>query len=314
MKRSCRRTDYQKGGCGSRSGEAPARPPPAIIYNNLLGDKQGRKRFGEIKSFNASKGYGFISEPQVWDMMKCDVHFHLNEVYDVDPEKVSEKIQVGAKCSFWFSLDRSGRPQARVVRITEAPDRPQPPKASFDIEARQYVGRIKSFKEDTGYGFISCQELFDRFKRDVFLHHKQRKNFEVNDVVKFKIFLDQAKGQPKAMHLEAAEEQELPETQEQQQQSGTETQDAASTAQEETISHGLPTSLDDHSAEEADVWEEGWTRYCTEESAEEFWWCRESTSEWFMEKDPGDWAKFLDPSSAKEYWWHTSGRCFWATT
>ena len=46
------------------------------------------------------------------------------------------------------------------------------------FKALRYTGSIKSFQQDTGYGFISCAETFERFQRDVFLHHKQLNGFK----------------------------------------------------------------------------------------------------------------------------------------
>jgi len=69
------------------------------------------------------------------------------------------------------------------------------------ITDRRFMGRIVSYKEDEGYGFISCPELYPRFHRDVFLHRLQIGSFSVGSSVSFGIFLNKS-GQPQAKDLE----------------------------------------------------------------------------------------------------------------
>lgn len=303
-----------------RSGLAPPRPPPSVILSSLFDQGVRSKFHGEIKSFSEAKGYGFISCEKVWNLLRCDVHFSLSEVYDVDPQQISEKVRVGSKCTFWCNLDRSGRPQAKVVRITEVAERPPENKTLTETDQVKYEGRIKSFKEDTGYGFISCDETFKKFNRDVFLHHKQLANCKakVGDLVRFKIF--ESKGQPKALGLELIEAADAPQSPQASDKAAdaphspqtasdkaASTQDTASARLLDDEQVAKPEELEDP----ADLWEQGWTRYRISESSDEYWWCREKTNEYFLESEPDEWSKFLDPNTAKEYWWHQSGRCFW---
>ncbi|OLP74779.1 hypothetical protein AK812_SmicGene45586, partial [Symbiodinium microadriaticum] len=48
-------------------------------------------------------------------------------------------------------------------------------------EKEVFLGEIKSFNPMNGYGFIHCGALFDRFKRDVFLHESQFEGLKVGD-------------------------------------------------------------------------------------------------------------------------------------
>ena len=66
------------------------------------------------EDLRVSSDFGRRSRSFSWP--RCDVHFSLSEVYDVEPEQVAEKVRVGSKCSFWCNLDRAGRPQAGVFR------------------------------------------------------------------------------------------------------------------------------------------------------------------------------------------------------
>mmetsp|Transcript_144384 Transcript_144384/g.402241 ORF Transcript_144384/g.402241 Transcript_144384/m.402241 type:complete len:248 (-) Transcript_144384:45-788(-) len=67
----------------------------------------------------------------------------------------------------------------------------------------RFLGRIISYKEHEGYGFISCRELYPRFQRDVFLHRFQVGAFGVGDAVSFGVFLNK-NGQPQAKELALA--------------------------------------------------------------------------------------------------------------
>mmetsp|Transcript_96977 Transcript_96977/g.217305 ORF Transcript_96977/g.217305 Transcript_96977/m.217305 type:complete len:266 (-) Transcript_96977:39-836(-) len=69
------------------------------------------------------------------------------------------------------------------------------------ITDRRFMGRIVSYKEDEGYGFISCPDLYPRFQRDVFLHKYQIGKFGVDSFVSFGVFLNK-NGHPQAKDLE----------------------------------------------------------------------------------------------------------------
>lgn len=55
---------------------------------------------------------------------------------------------------------------------------------------RREVGRIKSFSDHTGYGFIDCPSVKERFEDDVFLHTEQMRQFQVDDDISFALFLN----------------------------------------------------------------------------------------------------------------------------
>jgi len=282
--------------------------------SELFPNGPGKEKFsGEIKSFSEAKGFGFIAVEKVWNLLRCDVYFSLSEVYDVEPGKASEKVRKGSKCTFWCNLDRSGRPQAKVVRITSVAEVQNNPVLPGQ---EKYVGRIKSFSQETGYGFITCDETFKKFNRDVFLHHKQlASKAKVGDLVQFLIF--ESKGQPKAMELKLVEAAAPPSPQASEKASSTQAdgqqspQVTASTQDTVSATRLLDEAVKTEELEE-DLWENGWTRYLVEGSSDEYWWCRGDTQEYFFETETSGWSKFLDPNTAKEYWWHDSGRCFWA--
>merc|ERR1719428_1020778 len=68
------------------------------------------------------------------------------------------------------------------------------------VELGQFQGRIKSFSEKNGFGFIDCADLKTQGFNDVFLHHLEIGGFAVGDVVCFSAYLSN-KGQPQAKNL-----------------------------------------------------------------------------------------------------------------
>merc|ERR1719491_249938 len=64
----------------------------------------------------------------------------------------------------------------------------------------EFLGMIKSFNQNNGYGFIDCPELKATYSHDVFLHHQQLGDFKQGDEVKFTAYLNNA-GKPQAKEL-----------------------------------------------------------------------------------------------------------------
>jgi len=101
------------------------------------------------------------------------------------------------------------RARARPTRRAREPERRVetgvscPPRTSKELPGvtdRRFAGRIVSYKEEEGYGFISCPELYPRFRRDIFLHKLQIRSFGVGAPVSFGVFLNK-NGQPQAKDL-----------------------------------------------------------------------------------------------------------------
>jgi len=62
-------------------------------------------------------------------------------------------------------------PQAEEVRLLE-------PKASTgfspqDAVGRAFVGKLKQYSEDKGWGFIECKETHQMFGKDIFVHKRE---------------------------------------------------------------------------------------------------------------------------------------------
>lgn len=70
-------------------------------------------------------------------------------------------------------------------------------------DTNPFWGSVKTFNEETGFGFVACDATFQLFHRDVFLHHRQMKAAEgvkVGDFVSFSLELN-LKGQPQARRV-----------------------------------------------------------------------------------------------------------------
>lgn len=79
---------------------------------------------------------------------------------------------------------------------------PTPPPIPMDLDtSRRFVGVVKSFNTSTGFGFISCDDTYAVFGRDVFLFANQRNGSDVGDQVSFTIEMS-SRGFPRAKDIE----------------------------------------------------------------------------------------------------------------
>jgi len=157
----------------------------------------GPEMIGTIKSFDESSGYGFICGTRITQEYGRDVFLHRKQL---------KGFKVGDMVQFNVVKSRDGKPQASKLR--EAPDgsssqptetlaAPEPPPKQDEKEV--FLGEIKSFNPMNGYGFIHCGALFERFRRDVFLHESQFEGLKVGDCVTFVIQMK--KGAPQALEV-----------------------------------------------------------------------------------------------------------------
>ena len=120
---------------------------------------------------------------------------------------VTFTIQLKLGCPQAFDLDRGG-PTSDVAFSTQ-PLRPRsgatgrsrslPPEKFVPMAGRadvceelgSFLGTVKSFFSETGYGFIACPVLQSRgLCKDVFLHHSEIQGFKVGDEVLFSAYLN----------------------------------------------------------------------------------------------------------------------------
>mmetsp|Transcript_44417 Transcript_44417/g.96547 ORF Transcript_44417/g.96547 Transcript_44417/m.96547 type:complete len:740 (+) Transcript_44417:198-2417(+) len=144
---------------------------------------------GTIKSFDPSKGYGFISCAEAFERYERDVFVHSQQMKDFRP---------GDSVTFISRPNGQGHPQA--YSLQEAPKTALlPGSATADAEG-EFQGKLKSFSEMQGYGFIGCPSLHAQYGRDVFAHSSQLEGIRIGDSVSFSIQVK--RGQPQACGVE----------------------------------------------------------------------------------------------------------------
>lgn len=165
---------------------------------------------GIVQTFNWQKGFGFIF---------CE---ELQKVFGEGVNVFVHTMQIGSfqlrdEVTFAVFLNKDGKPQAKDLmrkniaegekKSTATFVRPAPP-SSMEVAGvtdRRFVGIIRVFNRERGFGFIHSPELVDRFQERVFLHQLQIGPFEVGDSVSFGIFLNKD-GKPQAKSLERTDE------------------------------------------------------------------------------------------------------------
>lgn len=116
------------GGKGKEDGKGKGFAPPSA--------EEGAAMRGEVKSFDAAKGYGFI----VADGLAADVYF-----------KADQEVEKGSQVCFYVKYMRDGKAQAQDV--------------VYALNGGEViVGTMKSFNGKTGYGFIAV----DDYPQDVY--------------------------------------------------------------------------------------------------------------------------------------------------
>mmetsp|Transcript_58721 Transcript_58721/g.108332 ORF Transcript_58721/g.108332 Transcript_58721/m.108332 type:complete len:336 (-) Transcript_58721:125-1132(-) len=108
---------------------------------------------GTIKGFNPHKGWGFIDCPQTWQALGKDV-FLLSAALNGQMVNKGDQVQ--------FQVEHSDRgPQAAKVKVVY--------KAPASVNRGDYIGTVKSFNPEKGWGFIDCAATHEMYGRDVFL-------------------------------------------------------------------------------------------------------------------------------------------------
>lgn len=157
---------------------------------------------GVVKNFDPEKGYGFISCKELFEIHGCDTFVHQKGL-----KKGLTDLTPGDHVSFFIRVDDKSRPQAMRVSLCEPPSEGgEGDPFSINADTISYSGTIKSFvstNDNEGYGFISCPEVLEKYKRDAFVHMKQIKDFKPGDAVKFSVRKNNL-GHPQAYDLREA--------------------------------------------------------------------------------------------------------------
>lgn len=162
-------------------------------------------RRGVVKSYipkALGKGYGFIRTPGI----ENDIWVNSTHIIGRTGLEVGEIVQ------FDLATDGSGRFQAHQVRVipnaavatnvtntggkgkggkgkaeAKAKSSSSVFKAHLTSTGRTYVGRVKSFGAQNGYGFIECAEIKAQYGGDCFCAGKYLGNCKVGDMVEFDV-------------------------------------------------------------------------------------------------------------------------------
>lgn len=165
-------------------------PPPAYGYpppdhgkgGKGEGKGQDGRYYGRIKSYNHTTGFGFIDCPVAKEEFGRDVYVHKQTI---------GTLRTGDDCSFVVELEK-GKPQARDVWAVGF---------SCVKKGQRFVGRVKSFNEEKGYGFVDCPEAFDIWQRDAFIHKGLMAELEVGDEISFVVEVGK-QGMPQTREVE----------------------------------------------------------------------------------------------------------------
>mmetsp|Transcript_20984 Transcript_20984/g.45374 ORF Transcript_20984/g.45374 Transcript_20984/m.45374 type:complete len:430 (+) Transcript_20984:122-1411(+) len=133
--------------------------------------------YGSVRSFNEEKGWGHIDCPAAKAMYGKDV-FLLKSVIN------GQDITTGTLVAFGIVAGNRG-PQATDVNPI-----PAGAFSTGDEPGTPFMGAIKSFNEEKGWGFITSEEIQKVFGKDIFLHKRELNGAaapNVGDVMTFTV-------------------------------------------------------------------------------------------------------------------------------
>ena len=133
--------------------------------------------FGYVRNFDPFKGFGFIFCKELFDAFNVDVYVHGDSCAE---------FGTGAEVKFEAYM-YNGKVQGR--NLEDATGKVQAPAPAPRNEIGTFVGEVKVFHWDRGYGFIGCDALRAKgYNCDPFVHHTQIKDFWPGQLVAFKAY------------------------------------------------------------------------------------------------------------------------------
>lgn len=192
---------------GGGAGGAPMVRQPMMTQQPrgaVIGRPTGAKRqatqrmYGQIRTFNQEKGFGFIEcDAALRTYGTQDIFLHYTEAIN---------FRVGDFVTFDVMTTDAGKPQARnLIAESQPPPTIQAPgarrMAGLPAPAmrrpgmkggdpnKEHIGVVKSYNEGKGYGFIECPETSKLYGRDAFLQRDmvEMHGIAVGDEVIFKV-------------------------------------------------------------------------------------------------------------------------------
>lgn len=108
---------------------------------------------GKVITFNSKAGRGFIECEEIREAYDKDIYVHGSVL-------AKAGANIGDLVEFSIHISPQGLPQASSpLKVLE----------SEGQREAAFRGRLKSFSEKTGYGFIECDETFQTYGRDVYV-------------------------------------------------------------------------------------------------------------------------------------------------
>lgn len=175
-----RHTVQMGGGIAQQPQQAGGRSSPQLSQSNQ--QQTGRKMAermtiykGRVKSVH-EKGHAFVECHAVSKKYDRDVYFDAEELE-------FGGLAVGKEVYFVLRHNQKNQPVGQIV----------PPHGAF-------VGTLKEYNPDKGFGFVECSDSHRLFDTDVFIHKNEVEmmNATVGEEVTFAVQLN-AKGQPQAI-------------------------------------------------------------------------------------------------------------------
>jgi len=146
---------------------------------------------GSIKSYSTQDGFGFIHCDELFDKHQADVFLHKRQV----DTHLGGRAMRGDQVRFLLGVNQAGKPQARNVERRVG--------SHWVDFSKVYVGSVKDYREEKGFGFIACPETHYIFQSDIFLHKNEveKNNLSKGNRVTFSIQVNK-NNRPQARSVE----------------------------------------------------------------------------------------------------------------
>lgn len=135
--------------CSSGSGAA-------CLQKGNFQDSNNQTLVGTVQTFSEDRGWGHI---------KCDsTQLCGKDVFLMKSALKSQNVTVGVHVVFKVTVTSKG-PQANDVKVL-----PLGCITTESTSGRIFIGQIKSFSAEKGWGLLTSKEVQDVFGRDIFFH------------------------------------------------------------------------------------------------------------------------------------------------
>lgn len=154
------------------------------------GAPQGGTYSGVVKSYNAVKGWGMIECAKTHGMYGKDMFFLKTSL-------AADNANPGDQVQFMVMMGQRGPEASNIKRLGSSAYTTYGPAGGES--AGSFVGTIKSYNAEKGWGFIACDEAMQLYGKDMFLHKKELGDYvpSVGEQVQFTATIG-SNGQPQA--------------------------------------------------------------------------------------------------------------------